>query len=158
MEQLHACRKAVNEYRKHVLLCPNVISVEAGLCHFNIPIAELCPDKVIDFLRRKVHVERVEVLGYFAHYAVKPVEYPFVGNVEHGRVDIVGYIDTLGVHYHEARGVVYLVAEVARGLDFLLIIAHIIARGITCDKTEPERIRAVFAYDFERIYAVAERL
>ena len=64
-----------------------LLVIEAGLCHLDVPVAELAPREVIDLLRRKAQVVGVEARGHAADGLVELGEDPAVGRFQEPIVD-----------------------------------------------------------------------
>ena len=88
MEQLHRIGEDVYENSADIALGGFVFAVQPGLCHLDIPVAELRPNKAVYPIDCKVEVERIDVSGGVDNNFVEPVQYPLVGDVKHIHVNI----------------------------------------------------------------------
>jgi len=141
--------------RTDVCFRSGILAAEARLCHFDIPIAELRPDEIVNLLCGKVQVKRIKVARHFLCDGVQAVENPLVRHVKRGAVDLARRFFAQ-VHQHKARGVINLVAEVARRFHLLAVKAHVVSRAVAGDEAEAQRIRAVILDDLQRVDAVAK--
>ena len=155
MQQLERIGERTAKYCAHVGLLLLVVAVHAGLGKLDVPVAEFRPYEIVYLLRRKVKVKAVHVGGYLADYGIEPVQQPLIGYVKLGYVYFANLCIAY-VHKHEARCVIKLVAEVARGFNLLCAEAHISARSVAGNKAEAQAVRAVLLYYFQRIHAVAK--
>ena len=101
---------------RHVALC--VLSlIESGLDHLNVPVAELVPDELVDFLNGNTQFEAVHVIRDIPDDIIESGEDPLVLGQQACRhfrrnLPVLGHI-----HHDETAGVPDLVGKIAAGLD-----------------------------------------
>ena len=146
-------------------------SIESGICgrvlplfickselgKLYIPVTELIPDKVVDFLYGDAKLIAIHVLGDFTNNRIQSGQNPAVSRE---KFFLLRHPHTFlrKIHHDEAAGVPDLVGEITAGLDLLHIEAHVIARRVACHKSQTKRVSPVLVDDFKRIDAVAQRL
>ena len=113
-----------NAQRIHPRLAARV--VKRGLAKFDIPIAELRPDKIVKFARGKPELIFFQVFRDVFDDVVEAAKYPLVRMRQTERAHFFE-LDPFAVHQKEPRRVPDLVHEVARALRLFVHIAHIAA-------------------------------
>ena len=142
--------------------------VEPGLDHLDVPVAELVPHKVVDFLDRDAQLEFVHVIRDSGNSLIHAGQDPFVLRADTRghlvRVDeglksrFLGRTFLGKVHHDKSGRVPDLVGEVSVGDDSLVVEAHIVAGRVAGDQRHAQRVRAVIRDDLQRINAVSEGL
>ena len=129
------------------------LALHPGLGQLDIPVAVGVPDEVVDLGGGHAQLVGVQVLGDLLDESVQLGEDPFVLQLQlSGQLHLVDG----QVHHDEPAGVPDLVGEVAHGLAFLLIEAHVVARAVAGDEVEAQGVRAVLVGDLQGVNAVAQ--
>src|SRR6266542_4307093 len=117
-QQACACGSSL----RRSLLCADVC-----LGQFNVPIAEVVPEKVIKGLHGLVKLVTAQRFMHVTSCFVKARENPAIMQSDSGGGSQGVGLDcrTLGIHKRKTRGVPNLVSEVAIRLDLLVIPADI---------------------------------
>ena len=153
MQQLQSARQHVAQYPLGPAGGFLVLSGEAGLAQFDIPVAEVVPDEGIELVRGDAQFVAVDVLGDFLHQGVVPAQDPLILQIQlPGQVKVLH----LQIHQQEAGSVPDLVAEVAVGLHPLVIETGVVAGGDAGAQGEAQGVGAVFVDDLHGVDAVAQ--
>ena len=143
---------------RRVLRTRVFLIVEARFREFDVPVAELIPDELVNHAAGLAELELVEARRDIACRARVAREDPAVSERVVAFLGPIRLVKAFEVHEHVARCIPDLVREVARALNALPIEAHIVARRVARNEHEAQRIRAVLLDDLDRVDAVAERL
>ena len=134
-----------------------LIIVKPGFHHLNIPVAEFLPYKIIHLLHGDSQLIFIHIFRNVFCQGIHLRKNPFIRPGQKLRVHFFRNLRFFQVHHNETRRIPYLVCKVSAGLYALHIKTHIISRRISGNQCKPQRICAIFIYDFQRVNAVAQR-
>ena len=142
----------------HIARARVLLVIEARLRQFDVPVAELAPQELVNHAACFAELVVLEVRRHIVRRLGRTRENPAVGERAVALLRHEGIVRALEIHQHIARCVPDLIRKIARGLHALPVEAHVVARGIARDEHEAQRVRAVFLDDLYGVDAVAERL
>ena len=154
VQQLHCAAQHIAQHLLYVL----VAGLQTGLCNFDIPVAEVLPDEVVQLGSCQTQLVLVDVAGNVGYQRIELADDPLILDGKVARqLDCLVLVDGQ-VHLDKAGCVPDLVAEVAGRLYALIRETHVVSGAVAGCEGEAQRVRAVLVDDLERVDAVAERL
>ena len=147
--RLQCPQRCIGRYRIFILF----ISTDLG--NLNIPVAELIPDKIINFLYSDTEFEFVHIFSCILGKCIYPGEYPLICRVQF----ICGRLcdrHSFQIHHDKSRCIPYFICKVSGSLHTLPVETHVISGCITRNQCQTECICTVFINDFKRIDTISE--
>ena len=146
MQQLHCAAQHIAQHLLYVL----VAGLQTGLCNFDIPVAEVLPDEVVQLGSCQTQLILVDVAGNSGNQRVELADDPLVLDGKVARqLDCLVLVDGQ-VHLDKAGCVPDLVAEVAGRLYALVRETHVVSGAVAGCEGEAQRVRAVLVDNLER--------
>ena len=71
MQQLHGIGKHMHQNGSNSFLSGSIVGIQCRLGHFDIPVAELGPDKIIDFFGSQVQFIVIQIPRNFANHRIQ---------------------------------------------------------------------------------------
>ena len=153
MQQLEGVYENIAQHLAGRLLFRRIFAIEAGLGHFNIPVAVFAPDEVIDLLGSQTQLKLLHVIAHVPDYLLQPADDPLIRNIK--MLGLQAAREILGqIHGHKPGSVPDLVGKVSGGVDLLVVVAHVVSRAHPYRQAEPQGVRTIFLDDLQRIDAI----
>ena len=156
MKQLQSVFQNKAEHRQRTRLALLVLAVERGLRQLDIPIAEIAPDEIRGQLAGHAQLVFVEIGRHLADTVLQAGNNPFVRGRKFYTFDRRDFL-SLRVHKYKTGSIPQLVDKVAAGFHFDVGIPRIVAGRDARQQRQPQRVRAVFFDNLQRVDAVAQR-
>ncbi len=102
MQQLERLSEHSLQHPEHTICCSRVFFcvVNTVFCKLHIPVAELIPDEIIDFLHRDPQLELIHVLGDILRQCVHLGQDPAVSRCEQL---LIRSFDHIFLHIHKDK-------------------------------------------------------
>ena len=72
VQQLEDFRQHIQQHLLRTAVCSLVTAVQAGFCKFNVPVAVVIPDEIVDLAGRNAQFKVIHVFTDFTHHVVQP--------------------------------------------------------------------------------------
>ena len=138
------------------MLHRRILALQAGLAQFDVPAAEIIPDKTVQFIADQRKLILLHIIRYACQHLIKALQDPLVDRRSMSEIDRL--IEVFQLQLYEPGRIPDLVDEVPAGLDLLGAETQILSRCGIRRQEETQRIYAVCIDDIHRIDAVAQRL
>ena len=156
MQKLQGIGKHGLQSPKSRCLCSILFVVKTRLHHFNIPVTEFLPDKVIDFLYCNSQLIFIQIFCNILCQCVDLGENPLVCTGKGGKVNLCRNLCFFQVHHNKSGRVPYLIGKVSACLYSFPVETHIISGRISGHQSQTQGISAVFVNNLKRVNTVSK--
>ena len=134
-----------------------IFVVNTVLRDLDIPVAELIPDKIMNFLHCYAEFVFIHILCHIFRDCVCARDNPPVNRHQIRGIRLAKR-NIVQIHQNKTGCIPHLVGEITARLHAFSVKTHVVAGSIACHKCQAKRIRAIFLNHLERIDSVSERL